>query len=123
VKILRSEKGLMVTLDDSRESITVSDEHGRNFVEIQVSPGTVTVQASSQIMVQAPQIALMDGAAHPLVLGDQLLQYLNQLASLFNSHMHPGQTIPGPIPVTPAPPLPSVSPPTPGLLSTTVKTG
>jgi hypothetical protein len=80
------------------------------------------VQAATKVVVEATQIELVDGASHPLVFGDSLLQYLSQVVNLFNSHMHPGQTAAG-IPVTPAPPLPPLTPPTPDLLSVKVKTG
>jgi peptidyl-dipeptidase Dcp len=54
--------------------------------------------------------------------GDNLLQYLNQIVSLFNAHMHPGQMA-GPVPVTPAPPVAPFTPPTPDLVSMKVKVG
>ena len=33
----------------------------------------------------------MQSATHPLVFGDNLLTYLNQLVTMFNAHMHPGE--------------------------------
>jgi hypothetical protein len=68
------------------------------------------------------QIELVQNATHPLVYGDQLLQYLTQVVSMYQSHVHPGQMA-GPIPVTPAPPAPPLPTPTPSLLSMKVKTG
>jgi hypothetical protein len=62
-------------------------------------------------------------AAHPAVLGDQLVAYLNTLVALFNAHLHPGELAVGVLPVTPAPPVPMLTPPTPALLSVKVKTG
>ena len=59
-------------------------------------------------------------AAHPAVLGDQLMTYLGQLVALFNTHVHPGETGLGILPVTPAPPVAPMPPPTPSLLSTKV---
>jgi hypothetical protein len=56
------------------------------------------------------------------VFGDNLLTFLNQLVTMFNTHMHPGQMA-GPFPVTPMTPVPPLTPPTPSLLSTTVKLG
>ena len=73
-------------------------------------------------VVEAPQIELVEGATHPLVFGDNLLQYLNQLVATFNAHLHPGETVLG-IPVTPAPPVAPFPPATPSLLSVKVKTG
>ena len=73
-------------------------------------------------MVDAPQIELVDGASHPLVFGDELLTYLNQIVNIYATHMHPGETALG-LPVSPAPPVPPMPPATPSLLSVKVKTG
>jgi len=121
--ILRSEGGLMVVLNDAGPTISVSDQNGTNLVKIDVSQGQITVEASTKVVVNAAQIELVDGAAHPLVFGDSLLEYLNQLVTLFNTHMHPGELAAGVLPVTPAPPVPPFTPATPDLLSLQVKTG
>jgi hypothetical protein len=123
VKILRSEAGLLVRLDDDGRTIAVSDGDGRNFLRIAVREGRLTVQATSKVVVEAPQIELVEGAIHPLAFGDQLLSYLNQLVALFNAHVHPGQLAVGVLPVTPSPPVAPFPPATPSLLSTKVKTG
>ena len=120
VKIIRSEQGLMVTLDDASQTIHVSDENGRNMLEIQVQPGKITIKGANKAVVEAPQIELVENATHPVVFGDQLLQYLNQLVLQLQTHMHLG-VISGPATSgPPASPLPSA---TPSLLSTRVKTG
>jgi hypothetical protein len=75
------------------------------------------------VVVEAPQIELVDAASHPLVFGDELMSYLSQMVSLFNAHLHPGELAAGVLPVTPAPPVPPFQPPTPALLSLKVKTG
>jgi hypothetical protein len=121
--ILRSEAGLMVVLNDASSTIAVSDKNGDNLLKIEVSQGQITVKAQTKVVVDAPQIELVDGASHPLVFGDSLLQYLNQLVSLFNSHMHPGELAAGVLPVTPMVPVPIFTPATPDLLSLKVKTG
>ena len=59
-------------------------------------------------------LLLLSAAA---VLGDNLMTYLAQVVSLFNSHMHPGELAGGFLPVTPAPPVPPLTPPTPDLIS------
>jgi uncharacterized protein involved in type VI secretion and phage assembly len=123
LRIIRSEEGLMLTFDDDSQVITVSDGNGQNLLEIQVTAGKVTLQAATKAIVEAPQIELVENATHPLVFGDSLLQYLNQLVSMFNSHLHPGELAAGFIPVTPAPPVPPFPPATPDLLSLKVKTG
>jgi uncharacterized protein involved in type VI secretion and phage assembly len=122
VKILRSEGGLMVSLDDDGKTVTVSDEGGDNSVVIDVNGGKITVKASTKIVVEAPAIELVDGASHAVVFGDSLLQYLNQVVSSYASHTHPGQTA-GPYPVAPTPPTPSLPSASSSLLSTKVKAG
>lgn len=121
-KILKSESGLMLVLDDDGHSATLSDGDGANLLKISVDAGEIRVQCTAKVIVEAPQIELVEGAPHPLVFGDDLLTYLNQLVSLFNAHMHPGQTVLG-IPVTPMTPLPTFVPPQPSMLSVKVKTG
>ena len=80
------------------------------------------MKAKAKVVVDAPQIELVDGAAHPLVFGDNLLQYLNQLVQVFSTHTHVGETVIG-IPVTPMTPSVPFPPATPSLLSLRVKTG
>jgi hypothetical protein len=109
-------------MDDDNKTIALSDDSGANFLKIKVNEGQITVQATTKVVVEAPQIELVEGAPHPLVFGDDLLQYLNNLVSLFNAHMHPGETVLG-IPVTPMTPVPIFTPATPALLSVKVKTG
>ncbi len=123
LKIIRSETGLMVTLDDNSQTVTVSDSNGQNMLEIKVQQGKTTVKASVKAIVEAPQIELVENATHPVVFGDNLLQYLNQLVILFNAHLHPGELAAGFIPVTPAPPVSPFPPATPSLLSMKVKAG
>jgi hypothetical protein len=123
LKILRSEQGLIVALDDDDQTITLSDADGRNLLTIVVGEGRVVVQASSTATIEAPAIELVESASHPVVFGDSLLQYLNQIVSMFNAHLHVGETAAGVLPVTPAPPVTPFPPPDPGLLSTRVKAG
>jgi uncharacterized protein involved in type VI secretion and phage assembly len=122
LKIWRSEKGLLLALDDDGNTATLSDGDGSNLVTIKVNDGQVRVQATAKVVVEAPQIELVDGAAHPLVFGDSLLSYLNNLVTIFSTHMHPGETCLG-IPVTPMIPMQPFPPATPDLLSVKVKTG
>jgi uncharacterized protein involved in type VI secretion and phage assembly len=123
VKIFRSESGLMLALHDDDGSIAVSDKNGQNLVQIQVQQGVVTVKAATKVVVHGPEIELVSGATHPLVFGDALLTYLTTLVTLFNTHVHPGEMAIGILPVTPAPPVAPLQPPTPDLLSLQVKTG
>jgi hypothetical protein len=122
LKILRSEQGLMVALDDDANTLTLSDSDGENLLTISVDEGEIRVQAATKVIVEAPSIELTEGATHPLAFGDSLLQYLNQLVSIFNAHMHVGETVIG-IPVTPIVPVTPFPPATPTLLSQRVTTG
>jgi hypothetical protein len=73
-------------------------------------------------VVEAPQIELVENASHAVVFGDELMQYLQQVVQMYQSHMHPGQQA-GPFPVTPMTPVPPLPAPTPSLLSQKVKAG
>lgn len=123
VKMIRSESGLMVTLHDDDDTIAISDQDGSNILLIQVQQGQVTLKGATEVVVDAPLIELVNGAAHPLVFGDSLLEYLTQLVTMFNTHMHPGELALGILPVTPMVPVGQMIPPTPALLSMKVTTG
>jgi len=123
LKILRSEQGLLVALDDNGHTISVSDSNGDNFLKISVDSGTVKVQGSAKVVVEAPQIQLVENSTHPLVFGDDLLQYLSEIVTLFNSHIHPGEMAIGVLPVTPMIPAVPLPPPEPSMLSLKVTTG
>lgn len=111
-----------VEVKSNDQDITISDKNSSNALLIKVQSGQVTVKATQKVVVDAAQIELVDGAGHPLVFGDNLLQYLNQLVSMYASHVHPGEMAAGVLPVTPAPPVPPFPPATPSLLSMRVKT-
>ena len=113
----------MITFDDSSEKITLSDQNGSNIMTIEVQSGKIRLQASLKVVVEAPQIELVENSTHPLVFGDNLLQYLNQIVTTYNTHMHPGELAMGAFPVTPAPPVAPMPPALPDLLSIKVKTG
>ena len=123
VKIIRSEQGLMITFDDDSQTIHLSDDNGRNMLEIKVQAGKITVKGATKAIVEAPLIELVENATHPVVFGDNLLQYLNQLVAIFNTHLHAGELAAGVIPVTPAPPASPFPTATPSLLSQKVTTG
>ena len=121
-KILRSEGGLIVALDDVAQTIAISDAAGANSAVVDVKTQSVTLKGTTRVVFESPQILEGSQAApHPAVLGDQLLSYLNQLVTMFNTHLHPGELAAGILPVTPAPPLPQFPPATPSLLSVKVK--
>lgn len=116
-KILRSDFGLIVSLDDLAQTITISDALGMNLMTVKVLQGTIEIKSAVRVVLEAPLIQHGQGAAHPAVFGDQLLAYLNQLVTMFNTHLHPGQLAAGFIPVTPSPPVPPFPPATPSLIS------
>jgi uncharacterized protein involved in type VI secretion and phage assembly len=122
LKIWRSEKGLLLALDDDGSTAMLSDGNGNNLVTIKANDGEVRVQATAKVVVEAPQIQLVDGSTHPLVFGDSLLSYLNNLVTVFSTHTHAGETCMG-IPVTPMIPVQPFPPATPDLLSVKVTTG
>jgi uncharacterized protein involved in type VI secretion and phage assembly len=121
-KVLKTKSAHKIVLDDDAGSIEVTDTNDNS---ITMDAGTVTVRAGTalKIVIEAPQIELVENATHPVVFGDNLLQYLNQIVQIYQTHMHPGELALGVFPVTPAPPAPPMPPPTPALLSTKVKAG
>jgi uncharacterized protein involved in type VI secretion and phage assembly len=122
-KILRSESGLMVALDDTAQKISISDTDANNFITVEVQDGKIKIKATAKVVVEAPQIELVENATHPLVFGDDLLNFLNQMINIYQTHTHPGEMALGVFPVTPITPLPPMPPATPALLSVKVKTG
>lgn len=120
-KILKTKSGHKLILDDNAGTLEITDSNG-NTITMDSSTVKIAAGNATRIVIDAPQIELVDGASHPLVFGDNLLQYLNQIVQMFQAHVHPGQTALG-FPVSPAPPAPPFPPATPSLLSTKVKTG
>jgi len=123
LKIIRSEKGMMISFNDNSQELILSDKDGSNIMKFEISKGQITIKGKIKVVVEAPQIELVENAAHPVVFGDELMTYLNQLVMLYNSHLHPGEMALGVLPVTPAPPVPPFTPPTPSLISMKVKSG
>ena len=123
LKVFRTSEGLMLTFDDPGKVITLSDRNGSNILTIDAQMGKIRINASLKVVVEAPQIELVENSTHPLVFGDSLLTYLNQFVTIYNSHLHPGELALGVLPVTPAPPVAPMSPATPELLSFKVTTG
>jgi uncharacterized protein involved in type VI secretion and phage assembly len=120
-KVLKTKSGHKLVFDDDGGSVEITDSNG-NTIKMDTSTINIKAGDATKIVIDAPQIELVDSAQHPLVFGDSLLQYLNQVVQIYTTHMHPGEMA-GPIPVTPAPPQPPMTPPQPTLLSTKVQTG
>jgi Type VI secretion system/phage-baseplate injector OB domain len=117
-KILRSESGLMVSLDDFEHTISISDSEGNNLISLRMRDGTIEMRSTRRVILEAPEIDHGRGATHPAVFGDDLLTYLNQLVAIFNAHVHPGETAIGVLPVTPTVPLVHFPQAQPSLIST-----
>jgi hypothetical protein len=124
VKIVRSKEGLQLSMDDDGKTVVVSDSDGSNLLKVESQAGQVSVKASTKVVVTASQVEITEGASHPLVYGDDLLQFLRKFVLKFNTHMHSGQVAP-PMggPVSPMITSSSMDPPAQSLLSTKVKTG
>ena len=104
----------MVTLNDKEQVVTLSDKDGNNLIKIEVQQGKVTVKGTLKVVVEAPQIELVENSTHPVVFGDRLLSYLNQVVLAYQFHTHLTPTL------TPSTLLP---PATPDLISTRVRSG
>lgn len=121
-KVFKTKSGHKIVLDDDGGTLEITDSNS-NTVTMDSSTIKVAAGSAVKIVIDAPQIELVENAAHPLVFGDNLLQYLNQIVQIYQTHMHPGELAAGIFPVTPAPPVPPLPPATPDLLSTKVSTG
>lgn len=105
-KILRSESGLIVSLDDDAHTVTISDGAAENLVTIKVDDGTIELRAQRLAVLEAPRIKHGADAAQSAVHGDDLVTYLNALAAWCNTHVHtPGglTTSPPVVPFTSQP--------------------
>jgi uncharacterized protein involved in type VI secretion and phage assembly len=105
-KLLRSETGLMVALDDKAHTVTIADRDGSNLVAIRVDDGRIEVRADQRVVLEAPRIDHGAAAAQRAVHGDDLVAYLRSLVQWANAHTHtPGA------PSTSPPILPFMSQP------------
>jgi hypothetical protein len=123
LKITRSQQGLLIALDDDAQTINISDSNGDNLITIDSGGGKIRIHATAKTVVDGPLIELVENSTHPVVLGDNLLTYLNELVTIMQTHMHAGELAAGVLPVTPAPPSAVFPTPDPSLLSTQVTTG
>jgi hypothetical protein len=121
-KVFKTKSGHKLVLDDDGGTLEITDSNG-NTVSMDSSTVKVAAGSAVKIVIDAPQIELVESSTHPVVFGDELMQYLQQVVQIYQTHMHPGEMAIGILPVTPAPPVPPMPPPTPSLLSTKVTTG
>jgi len=89
IKIIRTEQGTMLTMDDDNQVISLSDKDGNNILKIEVTKGLITVKGATKAVVEAPQIELVESATHPVVFGDEVMHYLNMIVQMYNAHLHP----------------------------------
>jgi uncharacterized protein involved in type VI secretion and phage assembly len=121
-KVLKTKAGHKMVLDDDGGTLEITDSNG-NTITMDSSTVKVAAGNATKVVIDAQQIELVENSTHPVVLGDELLQYLQQIVQVFQQHMHPGETTPVGGPVTPMPPTPPMPSPTSSLLSTKVNTG
>jgi hypothetical protein len=116
-KVWKTKSGHKIVLDDDGETLEVTD---KNDNSIKMDSSTIKISAgnATKIVIDAPQIEIVENSSEPLVFGNQLTQYLNQVVQTYTAHIHP-------VPVVGAsgPPAAPLTPPTPSLLSTKVTTG
>ncbi len=122
IKVWKTKSGHKIVMDDDQKTLEITDAND-NTVFMKDSSIKINAGSATKIIVNAPQIELIENATHPLAFGDDLLQYLTQLVQMMQTHMHPGELALGVFPVTPMVPSAVFPVPTPALLSTKVKTG
>jgi Type VI secretion system/phage-baseplate injector OB domain len=121
-KVWKTSTGHKIVLDDDEKTLEITDAND-NTVFMEQSTIKINAGSATKIIVNAPQIELIENATHPLAFGDDLLQYLTQLVQMMQTHMHPGELALGIFPVTPMVPSAVFPVPTPALLSKKVNTG
>lgn len=122
-KVLKTRTGHKLVLDDDGGTLEITDSNG-NTVSMDSNTMKIAAGGATKVIIDARQIELVENSTHPVVLGDELLQYLQQMVQVYQQHMHPGEsTASGGGPVTPMPPVPPMPSPTSLLLSTKVNAG
>jgi hypothetical protein len=80
-KVFKTKSGHKVVLDDDGGRLEITDSNG-NTVTMDSSTVKIAAGGAVKVVIDAPQIELVDSAAHPLVFGDELMQYLNQFVQM-----------------------------------------
>jgi hypothetical protein len=120
-RVLRSDAGLLFSISDMPPTITISDPTGKQqAITLRFDAGSTEIRSPAFVILEAPQIRHGIAAVQHAVHGEELMAYLTTLVGLFNTHVHPGQTAIGILPVTPAPPLGFFTLPPPTMLSVKV---
>jgi len=121
--ILKTDSSFVLEMDENAKKITLSDA-GSETITITANDSKIKIEAGAKVVINAPQIELEENAAHPVVFGDSLVNYLDNILKIaIDTHMHPGQMALGILPVTPMIPAVPVPPATTAINSVKVKTG
>jgi hypothetical protein len=105
-KMIRSSKGLTISIDDSAEKIDITDKDGNNLISINTTAGKIQIKSKVSVSLEAGSILLGgDAAISPVVKGTELMAFLTATIATLNG-IFTG----------------TFTPPTPNLLSTKVKT-
>ena len=88
-KVLKTKSGHKLVLDDDGGSIEITDSNDNS---VMMDSGTISIKAGSavKIVVEAPQIELVETPPIPSSSATSLLQYLNQVVQLYQSARAPG---------------------------------
>src|SRR6516225_4702708 len=70
-KVFKTKSGHKMVFDDDGGSLEITDSNG-NSVSMDSNTVKITAGGALKVVIDAPQIELVDGATSPLVLGDQL---------------------------------------------------
>lgn len=96
VRLIKSEKGLTISLDDQDEVITISDKNGKNFISIEVTSGKIRISSESKIVLDSNNVKIGgEMAMYSNVKGEILEAYLTALALAV---MPKAPTVPVPTP-------------------------
>jgi uncharacterized protein involved in type VI secretion and phage assembly len=121
--VLRTSAGMVLEMDEKGQKVTLSDAGGET-ITLSVKDGQILIDAGSKAIVNAPKIELVQGSTEPVILGNILSNYLdNILNTALVTHLHAGQMCLGILPVTPAPPSTPIPPATAVIKSQRVTTG
>jgi uncharacterized protein involved in type VI secretion and phage assembly len=98
VRLIKSVKGMLLALNDSEETVTISDKQGNNVITIDVNGGTIRIKGSSSIVIDSGTVKLGgDTAIESVVHGTTLNAFLQTMVTTLQSLL--GPTIP-PVPPT-----------------------
>jgi len=107
LKVFRTSQGLMIIINDNENTVSLNDKNGNILISIDSGKGIFKLSANYKVVSMQNEFG--ENSVQPVVIGDDLLNYLNHLVATFNTHIHPGEPA--------APPVPHASPPDPSILS------